>query len=192
MELLGKIRNQYYAVEIEAVDADHFRVSIIESNDPADPDSPGNAAGEPAAPRVFEVDCREPTAKTYSLLIGHQSNDCRVHREPKTDRFDVHFFRETLEVEMADPMKRLLDLAGGGGRKGEAALETSMPGQILRLLVNEGDAVEEGDGLLVLVAMKMETELGSPIGGVVKEIHVAEGDKVESGQVLVTIGPPEE
>lgn len=60
-----------------------------------------------------------------------------------------------------------------------------MPGKILRILVKAGQAVKEGDPVLVLEAMKMENELRSPIGGVVKAVHAAEGDQASAGQLLV-------
>lgn len=60
-----------------------------------------------------------------------------------------------------------------------------MPGNIVRILIAEGDAVEEGQELLVLSAMKMETTLYSPQAGTIESILVAEGEQVMPGQQLV-------
>ena len=62
-----------------------------------------------------------------------------------------------------------------------------LSGSVHRLLVSEGDQVLEGDVLLVLEAMKMETEIRSDRAGVVGQIHVDEGDSVSSGDALVTL-----
>jgi biotin carboxyl carrier protein len=62
-----------------------------------------------------------------------------------------------------------------------------MPGKVVRLLTAPGAAVEAGQGLLILEAMKMQNELRSPRAGVVAALRVAEGDTVSTGQVLVTL-----
>ena len=58
----------------------------------------------------------------------------------------------------------------------------------MRIEVEEGDEVAEGDVLLVVEAMKMETEIKSPKAGTVNAIEVAQGDKIVTGQTLVVIG----
>jgi len=64
-----------------------------------------------------------------------------------------------------------------------------MPGQIIALLVTVGDQVAQGDPLVMLSAMKMETRLTAPHAGVVQAIGCAEGDTVERGQLLVLLTP---
>ena len=62
-----------------------------------------------------------------------------------------------------------------------------MPGKIWKLNVREGDAVEEGQLVLVLEAMKMENEIFSPVKGQITFINCKEGDSVNTGDVLVVI-----
>jgi biotin carboxyl carrier protein len=62
-----------------------------------------------------------------------------------------------------------------------------MPAVVVRILVEEGDRVEKGQGVIVVSAMKMETTLCAPFAGKVKKIHVAVDDKVAPGQTLVDI-----
>ena len=69
----------------------------------------------------------------------------------------------------------------------EGAVTAIMPGKIVDLRVREGDAVSEGDVLVVLEAMKMENELKAPQSGTVRAVHVQVGDDVEQHQVLVEI-----
>ena len=66
-------------------------------------------------------------------------------------------------------------------------VEAPMPGLIVRIDVEEGDEVHEGEELLILEAMKMENAIPSPVSGVVKKILVNEGDNVDKGDVLVII-----
>lgn len=79
---------------------------------------------------------------------------------------------------------------GGSGRKQASApghVTTNMPGNIVEVLVAEGDEVKEGQALLVAEAMKMETEVQAPIAGTVTEIYVSKGDRVTPGEVLIEI-----
>ena len=62
-----------------------------------------------------------------------------------------------------------------------------MPGRVVRVLVESGDAVTAGQALAVVEAMKMENEVASPATGVVSEVRVAAGDPVEAGGALVVV-----
>jgi glutaconyl-CoA/methylmalonyl-CoA decarboxylase subunit gamma len=62
-----------------------------------------------------------------------------------------------------------------------------MPGNIWKVVVKEGQAVKEGETLIILEAMKMENEIPSPCDGVVASLHVAEGAAVNGGDLLVSI-----
>ena len=67
-------------------------------------------------------------------------------------------------------------------------IKAGLPGNVLRIEVSEGDTVAEGDVLLVVEAMKMETEVKAPKAGTVQSVLVAPGDKVVNGSPLVTLG----
>ena len=66
-------------------------------------------------------------------------------------------------------------------------VRSPMPGNILQVNVNPGDAVKEGQQLMILEAMKMENEILAPVAGRVTSIGVAKGSSVESGALLCTI-----
>ena len=66
-------------------------------------------------------------------------------------------------------------------------VRSPMPGNILQVNVKPGDAVKEGQQLMILEAMKMENEILAPCAGRVTAIGVAKGSSVESGALLCTI-----
>lgn len=91
-----------------------------------------------------------------------------------------------LEVRRARP---LLERSAAAGRKKDGKVKPPMPGKVVEVKVKEGQAVAEGDVLVVLEAMKMQNDLKSPLAGTVKRVHVADGTNVESSTVLVEIEP---
>lgn len=63
-----------------------------------------------------------------------------------------------------------------------------LPGVIISVLVNEGDAVKKGQKILVLEAMKMENDIKADRDGIVASVNVSKGDSVQEGDTLITIG----
>ena len=73
------------------------------------------------------------------------------------------------------------------GRAGGGSLTAQMPGQVMEVYVAEGDAVEEGQPLLLLEAMKMEMRVVAPVAGTVARLLVEQGQAVDRGQQLVEV-----
>ena len=71
--------------------------------------------------------------------------------------------------------------------RGAGDISTSMPGNVVDVLVKEGDKVAIGDPLFVIEAMKMETEIKAQIGGHISAVHIQKGDRVTPGEALIQI-----
>jgi acetyl/propionyl-CoA carboxylase alpha subunit len=78
------------------------------------------------------------------------------------------------------------------GSSSQEAANSPMPGQVLRVLVVEGQPVKPGDPLVALEAMKMEQTIKAATGGIIKAILVKPGEMVAPGQMLVEIQSTEE
>ncbi len=68
------------------------------------------------------------------------------------------------------------------------AVKAPMPGLVVKVLVEEGDVIEQGQHVIILESMKMENELKSPRSGVVTAVKVSTGDSVEKDQILISLG----
>jgi biotin carboxyl carrier protein len=137
--------------------------------------------------REFQVDFLQVDPGLYSLLIGGRSYE--VDLLEVEDALMVLVNGQPFRVEIQEERERRLRAAAGKGvvRVGKRAVTAPMPGKVVRLLVQPGDAVRAGDGIVVMEAMKMENELKAAAAGTVKEIRVEEGRAVSGGDVLVVI-----
>jgi len=98
---------------------------------------------------------------------------------------------EAVELEVLDERTRHIRRLVGAGKvqaRG-GAVKAPMPGMVVRVMVEPGQTVAAGMGLVVLEAMKMENELKAPSAGVVAGVAAKPGQAVEKGQVLVTLTP---
>lgn len=77
--------------------------------------------------------------------------------------------------------------AAPAGAQGSVKVNSPMPGKIVSVKANAGQAVKKGEAIMVLEAMKMENEIVAPQDGTVASVNVAVGDSVEAGAVLATL-----
>ncbi len=87
----------------------------------------------------------------------------------------------------APAKKKKHSASGGGAGVASGSVEAPMQGTIVKVLVEVGQQVEVGAGIVVLEAMKMENQINAEKAGTVKEIKVTAGDTVGSGDVLAVI-----
>ncbi|MDC7241936.1 MAG: biotin/lipoyl-binding protein [Spirochaetales bacterium] len=94
----------------------------------------------------------------------------------------------TYDISIADGIDAAAAAAPAAAGGPAQAVTAPMPGLVLRIPVAVGDSVDEGDEVMVLEAMKMETPVSAPASGTVKAISVSQGDQVTAGQTLIEIG----
>jgi len=133
--------------------------------------------------REFTLDARETQPGVLSLLLDGHSYEIRSEITPAGTVVCVGDRRYSAEV--ADPRSPRTRRAEEG--HGPQKITAPMPGKVVRLLVAEGSAVEQGQGILVIEAMKMQNELKSAKKGVVRKIMVKEGATANSGDVLAVV-----
>jgi biotin carboxyl carrier protein len=118
----------------------------------------------------------------YSIIVDGRSIGVGILKKGK--KVEVFVDGNLYEFESISDRERE---KSKGVISGIQEIKSPMPSRVVKILKNNNDDVKEGEGIIVIEAMKMESELKSPIEGKVKEIRVKEGDAVESGTVLVMI-----
>jgi len=79
------------------------------------------------------------------------------------------------------------EATGRPSSRGPGDVSSSMPGNVVDVLVKQDEQVAIGDTLFVIEAMKMETEIKAQVAGLVKAVHITKGDRVTPGEALVQI-----
>ncbi len=138
--------------------------------------------------QTFEVDLRAVNDSTLSVVIDGQAYDIQLESHPEGGQAML-VRGEIVNVEVLDLRRmRLREAqAASAGPDGPATIICPMPGKIVAVLVEEGQEVAEGDGLVIVEAMKMENELKSPKSGVVRDISAEIGTAVEGGVTLCVV-----
>ena len=138
-----------------------------------------------AGDAVWEVDARQPADGIWSLLIDGASHVVDV-----SDRDGVSIVEvdgESYHIRVEEETRYIIRTRGGKGVDAGQVLKAPMPGKVVLIEVEVGQAVEPGDGLIVLEAMKMENEFRATVAGTVREVRVQVGQAVNLGDTLVVI-----
>jgi biotin carboxyl carrier protein len=136
--------------------------------------------GEPV-----NVDAVLTRRNVISLIIDGTAYE--VKREIAANDQYVWVRSARFKTEVRDPRSLRSRRAAAGAGEGPQKLVAPMPGKVVRVIANEGDAIEAGKGVLVVEAMKMQNELKAVKTGTVQKIMVAEGANVNAGDVLAII-----
>lgn len=133
-----------------------------------------------------QLEALELSHGAVSILLDGDSHAVEV--EEKGDEVAVLLEGQLTTVDIVDERRaRLREAAAVFTVEGRQTVNSPMPGKIVKVFVKAGDAVTEGQPLVVVEAMKMENELKAPKAGKVLEVTAAEGTVVENGSKLVVI-----
>lgn len=120
----------------------------------------------------------------YSILRDNISYQVRVAKQ--REHYQVEVDGHPSKVSLRDP-RALTSRGINGAGSGRQSIAAPMPGKIVRVLVGKGDAVEAGQGLVVVEAMKMQNEMKAPRAGTIVEVKTQPGATVTAGDVLIVI-----
>ncbi len=138
--------------------------------------------------QIYDVDVIETSSGIYSILHNGKSYNVELIEASNPKKYNVNTFYKKYEIEIVDAESRYLEARKKQSGLSDSNVVTSpMPGKIVLIPVQKGDTVTEGQTVIVVSAMKMESEYKSPKSGIVKDIKVNVGDIVTGGQTLVIV-----
>ena len=139
---------------------------------------------------IDALDLVQKTATAFNLLKDHRSvNAVLIEADQSAKMQTIEIEGENFHVQIKDELDQMLDKMGFSTVTGKQIKEIKapMPGLVLEIAVSEGQQVQEGDKILILVAMKMENSILISTDATIKRIAVSAGEAVEKGQVLVEL-----
>jgi biotin carboxyl carrier protein len=134
-----------------------------------------------------QIDVRPISKDTYSVLIGE--NSVQITANNDGGEFQILLQHNQVDARVETHRDSLLKKYASSSVKAHSRYEihAPMPALVVKIEVSVGDEVKEGQGLLILEAMKMENEIRSPQAGKVREVLAIKGRAVEKGELLLLL-----
>jgi biotin carboxyl carrier protein len=136
----------------------------------------------------YEIDILQVEKGIYSILYKGLSYNVELFRTDSSKKYIVNTLMKSFHVEVIDEESRYIQSRKKGlDMEGENNVASPMPGKVIKIPVNNGDQVSAGQTLIVVEAMKMQSEFKATSDKTVREILVKEGDTVNAHQVMMRL-----
>ncbi len=148
----------------------------------------GNQAKLTVDGRTYDIDIVQVEEGVYSILYNGKSYNLELIPDGSAKKYLVNTFFQSYEAEIVDAetkYKEAMDRLAFG--EGSNRIVAPMPGKVVRIPVAIGEEVKSGQTVIVISAMKMESEFKAAADGTVREIFVSAGDTVDGNQTLMII-----
>jgi biotin carboxyl carrier protein len=146
----------------------------------------GNALDIAVGGRKYHIDITEVEPGVYSILHKGQSYNVEL-TTVESKKYLVNTLYNTFDVDIIDAESKYMSSRKSDDSHDQSFISTPMPGKVVRILVEEGQEVKAGETLIIVSAMKMESEYKVISDKTVKEILVKEGENIDGNQPLITL-----
>jgi biotin carboxyl carrier protein len=169
MKFTAILNDKEREIEIKPLDSNRFQVMID-----------GN---------THVVDARDCGPERLSVLVDNVSHDISYSLDDSATH--LNFRNRYFSIEVLDERRmRMRRVRSDLDLSGPEIIKTTMPGKVVKILVEAGQEVTSGTGVIIIEAMKMENEIRCRNDGIVKAIHVETGQTIEGNVTLIEIEPP--
>ena len=168
MSLEIRLNDRYSQVELVSRDENRVKIKVDD--------------------KIYSVDIIQVEKGVYSILLNGKSYIVELLEGETAKKYTADTASRSFDLEVIDAETRYLESRKDNDMEDEGnQISSPMPGKIVKIPVKAGEKVEAGQTVIIVSAMKMESEYKAGHAGIVKEIHVKEGDTIEGHQPLVTI-----
>jgi biotin carboxyl carrier protein len=148
----------------------------------------GNRALITVDGKKYDVDITMVEKGVYSIIFNGHSYNVELIEGETSKKYVVNTFARTFNVTIVDAETKYQRIRQQGmAHEGDNDLSSPMPGKVVKIPVSVGDPVTAGQTLIVVEAMKMQSEFKATADRIVKEILVKEGDTVDAHQVMLKL-----
>ncbi len=146
----------------------------------------GNIMEISVGDRNYKVDIVEVEKGIYSIIYGGISYNVELINKAN-NRYHATTLYNSFDIDVIDAETRYKNSRKKSEDEDSAYISTPMPGKVVKILVKEGDKVKGGDTVIVVSAMKMESEYKVIKDRLIKKVLVKEGDNIEGDQPLIML-----
>lgn len=138
--------------------------------------------------KKYDIDVVEVEQGVYSIIYNGKSYNVELIQGETSKKYIVNTFAKTFNIDIIDAEAKYISSRNKGAEmEGANQISSPMPGKVVRIPVSVGDQVLAGQTLIVVEAMKMQSEFKASGDKVVREILVKEGDVVNAHQVMLKL-----
>lgn len=137
--------------------------------------------------KPYEVDIVMAENGSCSILHDGNSYNAELIQKEGRKSYDVNIFYRSYHIDIIDTQAKYLRMKKGDNTRQDDKIITPMPGKVVKIPVKKGDHLQAGDIVIVLEAMKMQSNYKVNSECVVKDILVNEGDSVNGNQTLILL-----
>ena len=137
--------------------------------------------------KVYKVDLVEVEKGVYSVIYKNKSFNVELApgKEPKT--YTINTLHNSYEVDILDAEAKYRKSRKQDDLEEGAVISSPMPGKVVKVLVKKGDKVKSGDTVIIISAMKMESEYKVKKDRLIVEVKVKAGDTIDGNQPLIIV-----
>ncbi|WP_372753726.1 biotin/lipoyl-containing protein [Labilibaculum sp.] len=138
--------------------------------------------------KEYDLDMIQVENGIYSVMYKGRSYNVELIETSSPKKYSVNTFYHSYDAEIIDAESKYKQARNSGDMETtESTITSPMPGKIVKIPVKLGSKVKKGDTVIIVSAMKMESEYKAMKDGVIKEIFVHEDDTIDGNQPLVFI-----
>ncbi|MCD4772644.1 MAG: biotin/lipoyl-binding protein [Bacteroidales bacterium] len=137
--------------------------------------------------KKYNVDVVMVKKGVYSIIHKGISYNVELIENKNSKKYIVNTLYKTYDIEIIDAESKYLKRKKQDDSEDESFISSPMPGKIVKIPVKAGDKVKAGDTVIIVSAMKMESEYKVKKDRIIKDIRVKEGDIIDGDQVLVVV-----
>ena len=137
--------------------------------------------------KIYEVDLVMVEKGVYSVIYKNKSYNVELVQGKSLKTYTINTLYNSYDIDILDAEAKYLNSRKQDELEDNLAISSPMPGKVVKVLVKVGDKVKAGDTVVVISAMKMESEYKVKKDRLIKEVLVKEGDTIDGNQSLIII-----
>jgi biotin carboxyl carrier protein len=135
----------------------------------------------------FDVDLVEVEKGVYSILYNNKSYNVELIPGQKPKTYTINTLYNSYEIDILDAEAKYMKNRKSDDMDDDTSISSPMPGKVVKVMVKKGDKVKAGDTVIIISAMKMESEYKVKKDRTIVDVLVKDGDTIDGNQPLIII-----